>query len=356
MQRAYSTGRMSHAYIFCGADGVGKFSTASAWAKMLLCKNKNEITIGNKKTYDSCGNCRCCKVFQGRAHPDINIIYKELIEFTRNGKGRTTPVDLPKDVINEFLIEKAASKPKMGEYAVYIVKESDRLNPSSQNALLKVLEEPPSYCVIILLCNSLEKLLPTTRSRCQIIRFGQIDENIIVGKLVENSVNADQALYWARLCESSLGNAMAWASLKVDENSIFELKKQLIRSLARMNLSDCVELARWMGDTSKKIAKAIISINRSVSTTGINRKASKIMIRMAMSAFSDVMRIGVGDQNLVNIDQKSDIRTLAAGISPEDAADKVSKAYENLRWVDSSVNEKLINFSYTGSLRLTARK
>lgn len=343
LERAFAAGRLGHAYIFAGANGIGKFTTATAWAKMLLCKEKMRSETPEGDFYDSCGVCESCKLFEGESHPDYKVIYKELLEYTKKGKGKTTPVDLPKDVITEFLIEKVSSRPKTSDYSVYVIKEAERLNPSSQNALLKVLEEPPAYCVIILLCSSLEKMLPTTRSRCQTIRFGEIDENRIVEKLVEMSVGIEQARFWARFSESSLGTAIEWATVELDENGVYDIKKQLISSLANQTLGDSLDLANWMGESAKKIAMGFAAKNKNTSKTDINRRATKGLIRMAVSAFSDVIRLGVSDaDSLINADQAGEIERLAGRFDAEQAADKVAKAFENLRWVDASVNEKLI--------------
>ncbi|MBW8017113.1 MAG: hypothetical protein FVQ82_13085 [Planctomycetes bacterium] len=343
MQRAYTAGRQGHAYIFAGADGIGKFSAASAWAKMLLCQEKTVSEGPEGVFHDSCGKCQSCMVFDGGGHPDFKPIYKELIQFTKDGKNKKTPVDLPKDVITEFLIEKVHSKPKMSDYSVYVVKESHRLNAHSQNALLKVLEEPPAYCVIILLCNSIEKMLPTTRSRCQVIRFGEIAENIIVEKLVQMSVDPQQARYWARFSELSLGTAMDWASVEVGENGIFGIKREIVSALSVYHLGDSLELAERMSAASKKISEAFSARNKSLSKTDLNRRAAKGLIRMVVSAFSDAIRLSVGDDAaLINCDQRSEIATFAGRFSADGAADKITKAYENLRWVDCSVNEKLI--------------
>ena len=164
LQRAFDADKLAHAHLFVGPDGVGKFKTAQEWAKMLLCKDKIEQQTPQGTFYDSCGNCQSCEVFAGGAHPDFNHIYKELIEFTKKGKGKT-PVDLPIDVIREFIIDKVAGRPQMSSATVYVIREAERLNQASQNALLKILEEPPKHCFIILICSRIEKMLqePTTK-------------------------------------------------------------------------------------------------------------------------------------------------------------------------------------------------
>jgi len=209
--------------------------------------------------------------------------------------------------------------------------------------LLKVLEEPPGYCVIILLCNSIEKMLPTTRSRCQVVRFGEIDENIIVEKLVQMSVDPTQAKYWARFSELSLGTAMDWASVEVGENGIYGIKREIVSALSVYRLGDSLDLAEKMSTASKKISDAFSAKMKFLSKTDLNRRAAKGIIRMVVSVFSDVIRLDVGDDEaLINCDQRAEIANFAGRFSADGAADKISKAYENLRWVDCSVNEKLI--------------
>ncbi|GAF75732.1 unnamed protein product, partial [marine sediment metagenome] len=161
LQRAYAADKVPHAYIFAGIEGVGKFKTASEWAKLLLCKNPVIEKTDSIRFADSCCLCESCRTFEAGSHPDFIHIYKELIQFTKEGKDKKTPVDLPKDVVKEFLIEKVSIRPTTSERKVFVVSEAEKLNAASQNALLKVLEEPPRYCCIILLCTRLEKLLPT---------------------------------------------------------------------------------------------------------------------------------------------------------------------------------------------------
>ena len=154
LQRALAADRVAHAYIFAGADGVGKFKTALEWAKLLLCENR----VKDKAFFDSCGLCDSCKAYESESHPDFQYIYKELVNFTKSNTGEKRPIDLPIKVIREFIIEKVNSRPTLSRGKVYVISEAEKLNRASQNALLKVLEEPPEYCFIILLCTKLENL------------------------------------------------------------------------------------------------------------------------------------------------------------------------------------------------------
>ncbi|MHC4772584.1 MAG: DNA polymerase III subunit [Planctomycetota bacterium] len=342
LQRAYAGGRMAHAYLFSGDDGVGKFTAARAWAKMLLCENQQTVS-DDPAFVDSCGVCHSCQLFESGGHPDFRPIYKELVQFTKKGKGKKTPVDMPIDVIREFLIDKVANRPTQGQFVVYVMDEAEKVNAASQNALLKILEEPPSFCVIMLLCSRLDKMLPTTLSRCQLVRFGSVEELRIVERLTGEGVDRNQAVYWARFSQGSLGRALAWAQLEIKDADIYALKDELVEKIAALQLADAVDTAEWMGKTAKKVAASWTAKLDNVSTTDITRRAQKGLIRMVACVFSDVMKAGSGQSgDVVNHDQIRHIQSLAQKIDPETAARHVELCYRMGKWIDSSVNEKLI--------------
>jgi DNA polymerase-3 subunit delta' len=343
LQRARASGKLAHAYIFAGPEGVGKFKTASEWARLLLCKSPVIEKTDATEFADSCGSCQSCRLFEAGSHPDFNPIYKELLEFTRDGKGKKTPVDLPIDVIREFLIAKVPTRPMLSERKVFVVSEAERLNASSQNALLKSLEEPPEYCCIILLCTRMERLLPTTKSRCQIIRFALIDEDRIIEKLKEMGIEEKRAQYFARLSQGSLGQACRWAELELADTNLYQIKKELVNSLATYELADALNLAQRYLDESKKIAAAWADLDKTTSRTDINRRAAKGLVQIIISALRDAMKLSVAEgKGLINFDQREQIKKLAGRFDTEQAAEKIADCYRTLRWIDSSVNEKLI--------------
>jgi len=339
LQRAFASDKVPHAYIFAGLAGVGKFKTAREWAKLLLCNS----AITTNGLVDSCGSCQSCRLFEADSHPDFNHVYKELIQFTKQGKGRYTPVDLPIDVVREFLIEKVSTRPTASQRKVFIVREAEKLNTASQNCLLKVLEEPPKYCCIILLCTRMERLLPTIKSRCQIIRFGPVDEGRIIEELKEIGLEEMQAQYFARLAQGSLGQACQWAKLVIADVNLYQTKKKLITSLARCELAGALDLAQQLLNESKKIAAAWSNLDKTTSKTDINRRAQKTLIQIIISVFSDVMKRNVTPlKDFINFDQKAEIQKLAGRFDPEQAAEKIDDCYRTLRWIDSAVNERLI--------------
>ncbi len=339
LQRAFSLGKWAHAYIFAGPEGVGKYKTACEWAKLLLCQNP----VIENDFADNCGSCQACQLFEAGSHPDFNRIYKELREFTKDGKGKPPPVDLPIDVIREFLIEKVSTRPTLSQRKVFVVSEAERLNNASQNCLLKVMEEPPEYCSIILLCTRLEKLLPTTKSRSQIIRFGPIAEEQIIEKLLQIDIEKKQARYFARLAQGSLGSAYQWAELDLADANLYETKKELVNSLADYEIADALNLAQKLLEKSKEIAGVWINLDKATSKTDINRRAAKTLVRIIISALYDAMNLNITPaKEAINFDQKEQIKKLAGRFDAELSAEKISDCYEVLHWIESSVNEKLI--------------
>jgi DNA polymerase-3 subunit delta' len=340
LQRGLASDKMPHAYIFAGAEGVGKFKTAREWAKLLLCKNP---VTGDGFT-DSCSSCQSCLMFEAGSHPDFNHVYKELLEFTKpENKDKKTPVDLAIDVIRVFLIDKISTRPTLSQRKVYLISEAERLNASSQNAMLKVLEEPPEYCTIILLCTRMEKLLPTTKSRCRIIRFSPIDQGKIIDQLKAMGLDKGKAGYFARLSQGSLGQSSQWAQLELAGANLYKIKKELLDSLSTYKLADCLRLAEWLLGNAKKITDVWGELDEVTSKKDINRKAQKTLIQIVISALHDAMKINVaGSDALINSDQKEQIRKIADRFNPEQSAEKIADVYETMHWIESSVNEKLI--------------
>ena len=335
--------RPAHAYIFAGLEGVGKYKTARQWAKLLLCHNP-QTKQGPTGTFaDSCGSCESCTLLEADSHPDYAHVYKELLEYTKEGKNKKTPIDVPIDVIREFLIEQVAIRPTLSSRRVFVLSEAEKLNANSQNALLKVLEEPPPHCTIILLCTRLEQLLPTTRSRCQIIRFGPVDDERIVGQLTTMGLGAKEAAFFARLAQGSLGLACQWARLELEGAGLFEIKRGVVASLADYKMIDALALAERVLENAKQIATGWADLDKATSKSDLTRRADKTLIQIILAALRDVTIVHLAaGRPLINSDQAEQIARLAQRLDPEQALEAIGDGYEMLRWLEDNVNERLI--------------
>ncbi len=340
LQRAYTGGKDAHAYLFAGPDGVGRYKTAMQWSKLLLCEAPREVEgLG----HDSCDQCKSCHLVDAGTHPDFFHVYKELKQFTADGKGKAAPVDLSIDVIREFLIDKVAGRPTHGQRKVFVVSEAERLNTASQNALLKVLEEPPAYCSIILLCTRLEKLLPTIKSRAQTIRFGPVEAGIIEKHLVDAGIPSEATRYFARLSQGSWGLAERLGKLEAAGAELFQGKQRLLTALARLQLAQCVDIAQKCLDFAKRISESWIELEPETSKTDLTRRGQRLVVQMVMAALADAMKRPVQPGYvLINADQEAVIGQWSARYDPEAAADRIADGYEALQWIDAGTNEKLV--------------
>ncbi len=379
LMKAVRENRLAHAYIFAGEEGVGKFTTAREFARMLLCLNPDPsmrnpakkksppkglfgddekehaesagagLAVVGPNNLDSCGHCESCKLIDAGTHPDFRVVYKELLPFTKDpkNKDKKTPADLSIDVIRDFLIEPASRRPQIGEASVFVVRESEKANRYSANAMLKILEEPPKHCTIILLCTQADDLLPTIRSRCQMIRFGPVEEGRIVERLVAEGLDRTQAGFWARFSRGSLGVARQWAETQFGERGIYAIKRELVERLANLRPGDILELTEWLVAAGKEIIEAWEETAENTNKSDISRRVRKGLLRMMIAAYEDAMLLGLSTRReLIHDDQREHIRTLARNQSVETLADWIAEGYEKIRWIDASVNEKLIFEQY----------
>jgi DNA polymerase-3 subunit gamma/tau len=163
LANALATGRVAHAYLFCGPRGTGKTSTGRILAKALNC-------LTNKGRGEPCNSCSICQaVNEGQA--------LDLVEI--DGASNTSVDDVRE------LREKINFAPNIAQYKVYIIDEVHMLSNSAFNALLKTLEEPPPHAIFILATTEVHKIPPTILSRCQRFDFRRLSQSVIVNKLKE---------------------------------------------------------------------------------------------------------------------------------------------------------------------------
>ena len=182
LQTALSTGKLSHAYIFHGADGVGKTTLAQEFAKAIVCEN-----------HTGCGVCAACKQFF--LTRDFHVLEGE----------RSISVNQIREITTEIYLQ-----PFVFSKKIYLIKDAEKMTVGAQNALLKVLEEPPRYAVILLVTNSLSGLLPTILSRGVQIRCPQLSPGELKEYFTKQNlpIPSDEVL---ALSKGSVTEAMALA-------------------------------------------------------------------------------------------------------------------------------------------------
>ncbi|HZW05949.1 MAG TPA: AAA family ATPase [Phycisphaerales bacterium] len=175
--------RVHHAWIFTGPPGVGKFTAACGFAAELLADR-------------GANKAQTLELLRTGSHPDLHVIVKEMAEQSRNASVRSSKqTAIAKDVIDEFMSEPAArSRVVESDSAagkVFIVDEAELIRHDSQNAVLKLLEEPPLGTVIILVTTDEHRLLPTVRSRCQRVAFFPLEATALQAWLTTSGLTLE---------------------------------------------------------------------------------------------------------------------------------------------------------------------
>lgn len=233
--------RIGHAYLFTGTRGTGKTTVAKIFAKTVNCENPTEN--------GPCGECRICKAIASGA--SMNVI--EIDAASNNG------VDNIREIVDEV-----SYSPAEGKYKVYIIDEVHMLSIGAFNALLKTLEEPPSYVIFILATTEVHKLPITILSRCQRYDFKRISIDTITDRMKElmdtEQINVEEKAlrYIAKTADGSLRDALSLLdqciAFNLGENLTYdrtldvlgavdtEVFSRLLRNVLDRNVLGCIEL------------------------------------------------------------------------------------------------------------------
>ncbi|MEG0152804.1 MAG: DNA polymerase III subunit delta', partial [Cellulosilyticaceae bacterium] len=231
--KAIQSQKVSHSYIFEGPIGVGKKRVAQAVARTLLCQSEDK----------PCGKCKACLLLGAGNHPDLIYIDKD---------NKTTKID----TVREKLVKNMDIKPYQGPYKIIVVTEADTLTIEGQNAMLKTIEEPPSYGIVILITQNLAKLLPTIKSRCIHLRFNPLPYTYILNYLETYQLSERQAEIYAQFAEGSIGIAK---QLIEDEQFLEERKKSInyLTTLQKIDLMGMYELVKSICDEKDFISSML---------------------------------------------------------------------------------------------------
>jgi len=347
LQRAVAARRRPHAYLFVGPDGVGRRTLAVELGRLLLCEapasraNRGQLAPlpDDFSLQQACGACRSCTGVSADTHPDLHLIYKELARYHDDPAVRQRKMqELSIEVIRQFLIGPAYRAASSGRGKLFIVLEAQLLSPAAQNCLLKTLEEPPSGVTIILICTRAEDLLPTTRSRCQLVRFGPLPLEFVTEMLAEEDIHPEQARFLAALTGGSIGQAKRLA-----RSELYPLKRDLVARLGQGAPAAGPELAELLVAAMDTRAKALAKEDDSLTPAVARRRASQTLLELLGSVYRDALHLasGVGGE-LVHADQSQAIAALAGRFDPTTLAEILAQLsrYEQLLW--RNVNAKLL--------------
>ncbi len=227
LQNAIAMEKVSHAYILNGEKSAGKMLLAEAFAMALQCEGGGT---------NPCGVCRSCRQAADHNQPDIIYVTHE--------KPNVISVDDIRHQLNNDMV----IKPYSSKYKIYIVDEAEKMNVQAQNALLKTIEEPPAYGIILLLTTNADAFLPTILSRCITLNLKSVKEELIKEHLMKKYQIPDyQAEVCAAFSQGNVGKAIGLAS----SDSFGELKGSALSLVKKLEDIDVYDLGQQIKNISE---------------------------------------------------------------------------------------------------------
>lgn len=301
LRSAMATGRVHHAWIFSGPSGVGKRTTALAFAAAILDGSTQPDLAG---TLAPDPDSPIQRMIATGVHPDLHIITKELARHSDDAKVRDQKLrTIPKDVIDTRLLAPVARAPSVrseGSLAskVFIVDEAELLDRSKsnapvQNSILKTLEEPPPGSVIILITSAEDALLTTIRSRCQRVEFRALDDSAVAQWFKRSGLDVEAAerawLLW--FAAGSPGRA-----LEAAQTGLYAWMESLAQPLEQ---SEGGRFSPTLGATMSGLidgwAKAWVEARENASKEAANMVATRHMLGIIAERARERLRAGAAD-------------------------------------------------------------
>ncbi len=295
LQGYLKTGQIPGAFLFCGAEGIGKNLAAINFAQALNCL-ENPI--------DACGSCSSCAKISKKDHPDIHEISTQ--------DSDEIKIEQVRDLKRSINLRPYEAKKK-----VFIINDAHRLNPESSNALLKVLEEPPGNSLIILITAKPQLLFKTIISRCQLIRFYPLNRDILRDILVRDySVSAEDAHYLSFYCEGRLGSA-----LKLKNEDVLAFKNSVIDGFIFSH--DSLFIDGLASQDRQQIAG---------------------QINILAGWFRDIYfaKIGMPAAALINLDRQDNLMRAASRYSELEINEIITTLTKSLMFLEGNINTKLL--------------
>jgi DNA polymerase-3 subunit delta' len=298
-QNVIENNNLSHSYIFDGLKGIGKKHFAINLSKTIFCKNN---------TVDACEVCDQCKKISHGNHLDFLVIEPE---------GSSIKNEQIKD-FQEFL----SYKPNESEKKIVIINDSNLMTVSAQNTILKILEEPPAYALIIFISQNSNKLLETIQSRCQIIRFHPLKKTIIEEYLIkEQGLDQESAEFIANFSNGNFSKAYKAA----EDQEFLEIRNQIIDYTNTLLLN-----------------KKIKSI-QGIEILQKNKKNIELIFDIMIGWIRDILIIQrTNDYDIVmNRDKIDSIKKQAYRLVDRDLVKIIQLIEETIKNIEMNVNFKL---------------
>jgi len=222
LQSAVKNGRLAHAYLFSGMNAVGKRTTALAFAQLINCENSEGS--------DACGSCLSCRKIDGGIHPDVQVVAAQG-PFIRIGDVRS-------------MQDRMSFRPLEGVRRVLILDDADKMNDVAANALLKTLEEPPPFNILILVSARPHRLPVTVISRCRTLRFRPLPRGTVAAFLRDSAgLEATTATFLASVSGGSIGKA-----LRMDGQAFLDSRRFVFEEILKERRGGLLRILGLVGD------------------------------------------------------------------------------------------------------------
>jgi DNA polymerase-3 subunit delta' len=333
-RQSIARSRLASTFLFVGPPGIGKRSFALKLAQSLLCQNPGDDPLA------PCLRCDACRQVEAGTHPDVLLV-------TKPADKSDIPVALliGEDTkrMQEGLCHDIALKPFMGGRRFAIIDDADNLNEEGANCLLKTLEEPPPRSVLILIGTSVDRQLPTIRSRSQIVRFQPLPENVVADLLQKQGLaaNAAEAERVASFSDGSLERAR-----ELIDPELWAYRGQLLSQLAKPRLAG-LELAR----------SASAFVDEAGKEASLRRNRARQIMGFAADFYRQVTRRqsglpAAGDETLRGSVERAEAVWQGRA---EVAADCAERCLEALGHIDRNANQATLIEAWADDLsRLAA--
>jgi DNA polymerase-3 subunit delta' len=238
LRAALRHGRLHHAYLLGGPEGVGKGTAARLLAQAANCLAP---AASDGPLDDGCGQCVPCRKIAHGTHPDVFLLNEERV-MAKAGRwepkgGRTPSREIVVDQVRDLVDHRLSMRRFEGRRRLVIIDPADAMNAQAQNALLKTLEEPPDDTTLVLVSSNPDALLPTIRSRCLRVTFAPLPESVIRARLEA----AGQPPEAARLAAALSGGSLSRA-LSLDAEALAE-RRAALEGAAALGADDA---GRWV--------------------------------------------------------------------------------------------------------------
>lgn len=302
LKKHISNGTTRHAYLFSGPPGLGRRTLALRFAQALNCQTPTSAGI-------PCGTCRDCKQIQSMHHADLSIVQADV-------EGGTLKVDQIREVRKILTY-----KPYQSKYRVALFLRFHEANDSAANALLKTLEEAPSYAVLILTADNPEQLLPTIISRCEVLRLRPLTIDEVKRDLENRGIENGRAKLIAHIS----GGRPGYARRLVEDDLLLEKRDERLNDLLTLLPASRVEKFKYADLLAK------------------DKDSMRQTILFWLSYWRDVMlRTAQAASPLVNVDRNVEIEDIATRMDLSSARRVVSRMEEALEKMERNVNSRML--------------